>query len=49
MKGDLKVTINDNSRYMLMVPEGGCVELDSMAIYSMTVVEPCVMRYEGMA
>lgn len=43
------MTLNDNSRYVLHVPEGGTVELDSIAVYNMTIVEPCVMRYEGLA
>lgn len=47
--GNICLTINDNNRYRLIVPEGDTLGISSMAIYSLTICEACAFRYEGLA
>ena len=47
--GDLKVALNENTEHPAFVPAGASLGISSMAIYSLTILEPCSFRYEGLA
>lgn len=46
---DIKLAINDNEQHALFVPAGASMGISSLAVYSLTVLEACVFRYEGLA
>lgn len=46
---DVRIKVNDNDRYVWIVPAGETVGISSMAIYSIIVLNQCAFRYEGLA
>ena len=46
---DLKVALNGNTEHPAFVPAGASLGISSMAIYSLTILDPCSFRYEGLA
>lgn len=46
---DVRLMLNDNTRYVWTIPAGETMGISGMDIYSMTVLAACAFRYEGLA
>lgn len=45
---NVRLLLNGDSQYIWTIPAGESVGISGMAIYSMTVVNACSFRYEGL-
>ena len=46
---DVKLTLNDNTRYAWTVQAGESMGISGMMVYTMTILNACTFRYEGLA
>lgn len=46
---DVRLTLNDNTRYVWIIPAGESMGISGMDIYTMTILDACAFRYEGLA